>query len=199
MSEFDITVSLTGDLEKDVFYFFDFYEMEEVKIHTISVSNKAKELAKLYNYNPEQAYIAGLLHDIGQVIPTDKRIGFCDKLDIPIIKEERIAPTVLHSKISRFFAQKLFLINDELILSAVECHSTLRKNSNTLDQLLFVADKLQWDEKDNALFVHSIQNGLLVSIERAAYAILDYFVGPNPAAYVMHPWAVEAYRELTSV
>ncbi len=199
MGEFDISFTLAGNVEYDVMRFLESYKMEDVKLHTLNVANKAKELATINHYEPELAFTAGLLHDIGQVIPTDKRVEFCEKMNIEILKEERIVPVVLHAKISRHIAQQIFKISDEDILCAIECHTTLRKKSNVLDQLLFVADKLQWEEKDNAIFVRNIQHGLLVSIEHAAYAILDYLVGPNPAAFVMHPWAVEAYAELKAL
>ncbi len=43
-------------------------------------------------------------------------------------------------------AQEIFGVTDTLILNAVGCHTTLRAQPTTLDKVLFVADKLVWDQ-----------------------------------------------------
>ena len=40
-----------------------------------------------------------------------------------------------------------FGIEDNEILSAIECHTTLKKNYSDIDLVLFVADKIKWDQE----------------------------------------------------
>ncbi len=51
-------------------------------------------------------------------------------------------PFILHQKISRLLANTFFNVEDERILSSIECHSTLKANPTSYDMALFVADKL---------------------------------------------------------
>ena len=44
-------------------------------------------------------------------------------------------------KKSRFIAN-IYHIEDEDILSAIECHTTLKKEMNDYDKIIFLADKL---------------------------------------------------------
>lgn len=53
---------------------------------------------------------------------------------------------IIHQKISKEMARDIFNIMDQEILDAVGCHTTLKKNSTILDKVLFVADKIEWDQ-----------------------------------------------------
>lgn len=49
-------------------------------------------------------------------------------------------------------AEDLFKITEPEILNAVGCHTTLRSKASLLDKVLFVADKLEWDQTGIPVF-----------------------------------------------
>jgi len=52
----------------------------------------------------------------------------------------------LHQRISKEIAYGYFHIEDEDILSAIKCHTTLKKEINDYNKIIFLADKLAWDQ-----------------------------------------------------
>ena len=43
----------------------------------------------------------------------------------------------------------IFKLGIYLILKAIESHTTLRSNPSKLDMIIFIADKLAWDQPGN--------------------------------------------------
>ncbi|URZ17123.1 hypothetical protein CLFE_031750 [Clostridium felsineum DSM 794] len=102
-------------------------------------------IAKQYVGNCNEAEIAGLLHDISGIYENKERLLVAEKLQLNIVEEEKVLPLILHQKISRVMAEDLFEIKNKKILSAIECHTTLKKNASKMDMVLFIADKIKWD------------------------------------------------------
>lgn len=183
-------------IENDVYSILKNNNCEEVAEHTKIVANAARELASRFGLNEESAYIAGLLHDIGNIIPNEERVEFCNVFAIPVLEEERIAPSLLHSKISKIIAKGVFNVGEE-ICNAIECHSTLKSNAGALDLVLFVADKKSWDNKYNKYFIGEMMKGLEVSLECAAFAYIKHL--HENQVEVLHPMTIEAFKYLESI
>jgi hypothetical protein len=64
----------------------------------------------------------------------------------------------------------LFGVADEGILSAVGCHTTLRAGASPLDKVVFVADKIAWDQAGPPPFLADLQAGLDRSRDHGARA-----------------------------
>jgi predicted HD superfamily hydrolase involved in NAD metabolism len=191
LADFINKVDMTGDLEKDVCSILIENQCNEVEEHTRKVADLAKKLAAKFGLSTEAAYIAGLLHDIGNIVPNTERVHFCDELGIEVIEAEKNNPGLLHSKISRYNAQEVFGIEED-ICNAIECHSTLRANAERLDLVLFAADKLSWDSIHNQDFIDEMMKKLEVSLEHAAFVYLNYTCGSKDV--VLHPRTIEAYK-----
>jgi predicted HD superfamily hydrolase involved in NAD metabolism len=187
---------ITGEIEKDVCSLLREKECKEIADHTIKVASRASKFALDYGVNVESAYIAGMLHDIGNIVPYDKRVHFCNELGIEIIEEEKLNPALLHPKISSSIARGIFLVEED-ICNAIECHSTLKANAGKLDLVLFVADKLSWDSIHNNDFIDEMTNGLDVSLECAAFIYLRYMCSHKDI--VLHPRTMEAYNYLEDI
>ena len=184
------------EIENDVYRLLLKNNCEEVADHTKIVANVARQMALKYGLNEESAYIAGLLHDIGNIVPMDERIEFCNDAAIEVLEDERIAPALLHSKISKVMAKDIFGVEED-ICDAIECHSTLKANAGKLDLILFVSDKLSWESKYNENFIDAMMKGLDVSLECAAFAYVKYLC--RSQVEVMHPRTIEAFDYLNNL
>lgn len=71
--------------------------------HSLAVANTAQELAKKYGENPSKAFVAGLFHDVGGIIPVEKRIKVAEISGINLLPEELEAPMLIHQKKFRNF------------------------------------------------------------------------------------------------
>ncbi|WP_348921229.1 bis(5'-nucleosyl)-tetraphosphatase (symmetrical) YqeK [Enterococcus rotai] len=162
--------------------------------HCIAVGDYACKLAERFMADPHKAQIAGYLHDISAIYPDDQRVAVANKMGIALCKEELTLPMIIHQKISREIALGQFNITDLEILSAIECHTTLKGNYSTLDLVVFIADKIKWDQDGEPPYITGLMTALDHSLESAAYYYIDYLL--NHDIQVIHPWLNEAYVKL---
>ncbi|MBO0473947.1 hypothetical protein IGL98_003338 [Enterococcus sp. DIV0840] len=169
--------------------------------HCISVGDYAYELGKDYLDEPEKARIAGYLHDISAIYPNDQRIDAAKRMGIELYKEEMALPMIIHQKISKAIALNEFKVTDPVILSAIECHTTLKGDYSDLDLVVFIADKIKWDQEGEPPYIAGLMTALENSLEEAAYYYIEYLL--NHDIQVIHPWLNEAHvklkKQLTSV
>lgn len=164
--------------------------------HSREVARECKMLAKKFGINAADAEIAGFLHDISAIYPNDRRLEVARILGIEVLEEEKEFPLILHQKISQVMAQEIWNIKDELILDAIGCHTTLKANPSQLDLVLFVADKIKWDQKGIPPYINELQEGLNTSLEHGAYEYIKYLMDNKSNLKVIHPWLKNAYDYL---
>ncbi|MCR6098266.1 bis(5'-nucleosyl)-tetraphosphatase (symmetrical) YqeK [Salipaludibacillus agaradhaerens] len=193
---YTINFNLSGDLEHDVTTFLTSNKFTNTARHSCRVGREAERLAHSFNYNGDIAKAAGLLHDISAVFPTHERAAILEKLGLVVLKEEKIFPLIAHQRLSRVMAEEIFNIQDEEILSAIECHTTLKGNASKMDQIVFVADKIEWDQPGEPPYINRVKSQLEVSIGHAAFAYINYLWERKENLKVIHPWLTEAYEDL---
>lgn len=174
--------------------YLEAFDHAETAVHNLAVAQEAKGLAERFQVNADKAYLAGLLHDVSVVIPNEQRIPLQIAVGEPILDAERQAPFLLHQQQSALLAKTVFQVSDPDILSAISCHTTLKTHYSRLDLLVFLADKIKWDRKDQAPFLIGLLDRLDDSLEAAAGYYMDWLFAGD--LVVPHPWAVAAKAEL---
>jgi HD superfamily phosphohydrolase YqeK len=104
---------------------------------------------------------------------------------------------ILHQKISAAMAREIFSVTNPTILNAIGCHTTLKADASTLDKIVFAADKLKWDQEGNPPYLTAMTTAIGESIDAGALCYLEYLWQGREVLPVLHPWAVEAYRQLS--
>ena len=107
--------------------------------HTIRVGKLAKELADHYKVNVDQAYLAGIMHDIAKKREDDLLKVYDISGIFPKEDWEKFRP-ILHSPLGYFEAKEVFKVEDEDILNAILYHTTGRPNMSTLEKIIYIAD-----------------------------------------------------------
>lgn len=143
---YDLSKYITSNLAESVDSIFRAYGLNVCNEHVKRVTDYIVKVADKFNVDKKKAMTASLLHDIGGIVPRHERIEYCDINCISLCEEERILPLIIHQKISRHLAITQFGIIDEEILSAIACHTTMKKDASQLDMLLFISDKIEWDQ-----------------------------------------------------
>lgn len=189
-------VTLTGDIREDSHNLLMKHNKIIIDNHSLRVAEKAKLLAKQFGINENLAEVAGLLHDISGVYPNEEKLELCKKLNMEILLEEEKFPMILHQKISRVMAMEIFNISNKEILEAINCHTTLRSNASPLDMVLFIADKIEWDQKGAPPYINEVEKALNTSLELSAFKFIKYQMDNKENLKVIHPWLLEAYLDL---
>ncbi|TQB09140.1 HD domain-containing protein [Enterococcus faecalis] len=170
---------------------------EKTYYHCMEVGEYAYQLGEKYLTSPEKVSIAGYLHDISAVYPNNQRINVAQKYGIELNEAEMAFPMIIHQKISKSIAKMDFGIEDNEILSAIECHTTLKKNYSDINLVLFVADKIKWDQEGKPPYLDGLLQALNCSLENAAYFYIDYILKHD--IKVVHPWLWDAYNQLNLI
>lgn len=102
-------------------------------------------------------------------------------------------------KLSRVITRETFKIEDEEVLNAISCHTTLRKHVIKMDLVLLVADKLEWDQIGTPSYLIEVKKGLGKSLEHAAFVYISYLWERKEILKVIYPWLEEAYWHLKEI
>ena len=188
-----LNLRLTGNLEEDITEFFTTLGYSDLAEHSRHVAKIAAELATRFGVDAEQARMAGLLHDVGRMVPDDQKIEVCRQANICVLPEEIEYLDILHQKLAPVVALAMFGCNDEAVLRSIECHTTLRAQATDLDKVLFIADKLSWPAKESP-FLDAVESALDTSLNAAVLSYVEWCLASKPR--VVHTWLREAYASL---
>lgn len=187
----------TGDVPSDAVRFLHAHGDTFTARHVAQVAAKAGELAERFGVDQERAAQAGFLHDISAVIPNEARIGVALAHGLEVLPEEKKLPMIVHQKLSALMARELFGVTDEGVLSAIGCHTTLKKDASRLDTVVFVADKIAWDQEGVPPYLAALEAALERSLDAGALVYLEFLWQQRERLPVLHPWVAGAYRHLS--
>jgi HD superfamily phosphohydrolase YqeK len=188
----------TGVLSKDVARFLKMHDRKDTIKHVNAVAEEAKILSSRFFENQEGAFSAGLLHDVSTLYSDEDRLRVAIELGIDVLPEEKIYPAILHQKISEVMAREIFEITDENVLSAIGCHTTLKENASVLDKIVFISDKIKWDQKYEAPFKDDVLEALDISLDESCFCYLNYLWNKKESLAVVHPWMEAAHKQLSN-
>lgn len=186
-------ITFTGNIKIDSQKLLKNHNQFVTAEHSFRVAKEAEILAERYGIDKKKVKIAGLLHDISGIYPNDERLKIAEELGLDIFEEEKVLPLILHQRISEVMAEELFGIHDKEILSAIGCHTTLKANASKMDMVLFVADKIQWDKEGLPPYLYELEKALSVSLKDGTFNYIKYQL---KHVKIVHPWLMEAYKNL---
>jgi predicted HD superfamily hydrolase involved in NAD metabolism len=191
-------VLFSGDLKKDIVLFLTHHGLPKTAAHCLQVGAKARELALRFSVDPEAAEQAGWLHDVSAVISKENRAAVAKRWGLEVLPEEEAYPMIVHQKLSAVISRESFGVTEEDILSAVGCHTTLKANASLLDKVVFVADKIAWDQEGEPPYLEPLLAALETSVDAGALVYLSYLWQQRDQLKVVHPWFKDAYLELSN-
>lgn len=111
--------------------------------HTLGVAYTAASLAMCHEYDMNDAFLAGLLHDNAKYYSDEAMVNICMEHALPVSDVERRNPYLLHGKVGAKIAEEKYNITKKDILNAITYHTTGRPNMSLLEQIIFVADYME--------------------------------------------------------
>jgi predicted HD superfamily hydrolase involved in NAD metabolism len=191
-------LNLQGDLAEVVTTFLTLRGFPNTAWHSRQVAEMAEKLALRFGGDSIKARHAGWLHDVSVVFLNSQRVGIANALGIALLPEEEQNPILIHQQLSAVMAQELFCVEDTSILDAIGCHTTLKAGAALLDKVLFVADKISWDQVGNPPYIEQIRAAAEISLDKAALIYIRSVVERREnIPGTLHPWLLAALQELT--
>lgn len=185
----------TGDIITDTKNLLESNGKSKTFTHVRSVANVNAELAEQFALDRNLCFIGGYLHDISAVINPEDMLKYAEDNSFELCEAERRFPFLLHQRISRIVVEEYFGIDDSDILSAIECHTTLKANPTKYEMALFISDKLAWDQDGTPPFYENVKSALDSSIEKACYEYMTYMIENDKVICPHTNWSL-AYKWL---
>lgn len=110
--------------------------------HSISVMNKAIELAELYDEDVDEAALAGLAHDMAKEISFEDSLKIAKENGIEFDEIELNNHKLIHGKLGGFLAGNRYGLN-ERIQKAICYHTETYFEMDNLAKIVFIADKIE--------------------------------------------------------
>lgn len=164
-------------------------------VHSVNVSKKAVELAKIYGCDEEKAMIAGMLHDITKETPVEEQLKIITEGGIILDDVEKNSTKLWHPISGSVYIRDIVGITDSDIINSVRYHTTGRAGMSLLEKIIFVAD-FTGDER-NYDGVDIMREKSLRSLEEAMLYGLQFTINDlSKRMMTIHPNALACYNEL---
>lgn len=109
--------------------------------HSFNVADEARKLAEHYGYyDPDKAYLAGLLHDVCKEIPPEAQLEMVMKSDMDVTDAEIKSPPLHHAIAGAYYAKTVFGFTDEDFLNSIRYHTVGRGEMSRLEEIVYLAD-----------------------------------------------------------
>ncbi|MCI8352289.1 MAG: HD domain-containing protein [Clostridia bacterium] len=154
-------------------------------IHSKGVAKRAVELARIYGEDEEKARLIGIAHDIAKEIPKEEALKYAIENEIEFDEIEKNEPGLWHSKIGADIVEKRFGFSKDM-KQAVLYHTTGNVNMNTMDKIVYIADKTEENRTNRDLVIarevsnQNLDKGLLLVAKRT----IEYSLAKNS---LIHP------------
>jgi nicotinate-nucleotide adenylyltransferase len=112
-------------------------------IHSRNVALHASDLAARFACNSDNAYLAGITHDICKEFTPPDLIKYAMEDGAPISHLENKKPSLLHGRAAAMLIQKKFGINDADVIEAVRFHTMGKPGMGQLAKIVYIADKIE--------------------------------------------------------
>lgn len=107
--------------------------------HTIGVAETAKELASIYGENQEEAYLAGLLHDIAKELSLNELLMKAKEYGAAPDCITKTSTALMHGFVGAYMAKDLFKVSDA-VFGAITYHTTGKADMTLLEKIIYIAD-----------------------------------------------------------
>ncbi len=168
---------------------------ESTLAHVEAVADTAEWLGRIHGLDVEKLRLAAMLHDVSAVLSPDEMYGIATERGMEIDAAEEKYHFLLHQRISAIMAREEFGVTDEDVLSAIECHTTLRRGAGMYDKAVFLADKISWDRGGVPPYYDELKALAGKSLDEACRYFIKYQFD-NGLLLMPHRWLTEAYEEL---
>lgn len=161
--------------------------------HSMCVAERAEELAKKYNIDPEKAYVAGVLHDITKEDELETQKTEIEADGTKMTTLEISNKNVYHQMSGAAYVKNHLGITDNDIISGIRYHTTGRENMTLFEMLIYLADFTSADrsypdvEEMRQRTDNSLLDGMLYSLK---HTIVD-LAGKNKQ---IHPDTLNCYN-----
>lgn len=162
--------------------------------HSVGTMNMARELAKVYGEDEEEAAFAGLIHDIAKEMSKEQIEEFVQKHNITMDEIERENLGLMHAKNGAIIAKEKYGASEK-VQNAILYHTTGNVNMDRFAKIIYVADKVEENRTYDG--VEELRKKAKMDLDEAMIIIIDYIIEKSEKqGKKMHPSTLELREKL---
>ena len=193
-------IALVGsELREQAKHFYEHFARLDIYEHTLQVMDEIHEIHTYHEFDMDACMKAALLHDLGRVVSSEDIVPLCKENGHICLPEELKAPILLHQRASKFIAFHVFGMDDVAVLDAIACHTTLKPEPSDIDKVVFISDKLSWQDDGQRELVGLLRLKSRVSLDSAILHFLGDFHQKRTQLTQYHPLTKAAYEYFSSL
>ncbi len=163
-------------------------------LHSVGVAKRAYELACIYGEDGEIARKIGIAHDIAKEMPKEEALIFAKENHIIFDEIEKQEPGLWHSKLGAHIAISKFGFTKDMA-EAIMYHTTGSIHMNTMDKIIYVADKT--DETRTKINLEEVVKISNHNLDEGVLYIAKYMTNYSlQKDSLIHPHTIELINEL---
>ncbi|NMA55146.1 MAG: HD domain-containing protein [Firmicutes bacterium] len=168
---------------------------QQLFTHSVNTARTAMALARRYESDPSQAYLAGLLHDCAKECAPQYLLQTAIAFGIVRDDSEKRHPDLLHDRVGALLAWKKYGIQDKEVLTAIAVHTLGAETMGLLDKIVYIADLIE-PGRDfpavgglRALAHQDLDRAVLIAMDNTISRVLQ-------RGLFLHPQTVQARNSL---
>jgi predicted HD superfamily hydrolase involved in NAD metabolism len=165
--------------------------------HVLRVEAESARLAEVHDVEVARARLAALGHDLVRHLKAAELLALATRYGLDPDPVERASPILTHGPIAARILVLDYGIEDSEVLDGIDCHTTARAGMTALEQVLFVADKIDGQKIEREPELAEVRDFAQSSLPRAVLRYLDFnLVQAVRRGWQVHPRSIEARNEL---
>jgi nicotinate-nucleotide adenylyltransferase len=170
-----------------------------LQAHIERVEEEAVRLAALHGVEEERARLAALGHDLVRHKDGSTLLRLAEEYGLKPDEVEREAPILVHGPVAAAKLLHDYGVEDADLVLAVDGHTTARTGMSPLENVLFVADKVEPHKLAREPALEEVKARAEVDLDAAVLRYLEFNAGQAAMrGWQIHPRSMEARADLVA-
>jgi predicted HD superfamily hydrolase involved in NAD metabolism len=170
---------------------------EGLRAHVLRVEHESMWLAERHGVDPARASLSALGHDLVRHLKGAELLAMASLYGLKPDEIEVGSPILTHGPIAAQILTKDYGFEDADILAGIDCHTTARAGMAPVEQVLFVADKVEPNKLAREPALGDVREAARDSLDAAVLRYLDLNIEKSlQKHWLLHPRTLEARNDM---
>lgn len=173
---------------------------EGLRAHILRVEAESLMLAGLHGVDEQRVAVSALGHDLVRHLRGPDLLTMALQYGLNPDAVEVASPILVHGPVAARILERDYGFDDPEVLAGIDCHTTARAGMSALEQVLFVADKVEPNKLAREAELAEVKSLAQDDLRTAILRYLDFNLEKSiRRGWQVHRRSVEARNELLLV
>ena len=168
-----------------------------LRAHVLRVEVESRRLAQAHAVDEQRAVVAALGHDLVRHLKGPELLAMASRYGLTPDSVETASPILVHGPLAARILRRDYGLQDAEVLAGIDCHTTARAGMTPLEQVLFIADKIEPHKLVREVTLGEVKELASDDLRAAVLCYLDHYLEEAiRRGWQVHPRSLEARNEL---